>query len=508
MDIFLSKCLNKQLRYLLFIFCLLSCRKITSGKETRLQRRFMWKQMHMDNLVNDMATRAHAMKHMFSDLVPTAHSVLPNKILDYLPSETTRVKYIIRNPTTKKPMKIIKIRPNKKIVKILPKPAITLDTKSIISKKKIVPTYLSNDQMDKLEKEQELIAEGRLPHKSEDELLNYISEGEKYTQQSNGEVNNQYNSWLPIFDNDDTDYSLSSSKPSVLSSLHTSIMAEALPKPEKQIAELSIPSTIGQDHQQSHDSQLLQNYYDDTTQANGYEVTEHIAEESISLPITQGSRISVRIGSAPPKYTLSQPTHITNRKKFSSTPPESVSTEEPPNYPPNFLRRFQEQRSNLASVSTSPSTTNSTPALRSNHRKTIAELNADWTPKASNTSNTKETVKFRSRLQGMPTRIQSEKWPKEVSTLSTIMHLSPDDRFSTSENSAEIKSSVFASTTTTTLQAESKQQSAVPLAGRLRKPPLTTSVKIRQSAELPKLRDMRVHNRGTIKFGDKIFAEE
>ncbi|XP_017471832.1 PREDICTED: uncharacterized protein LOC108363081 [Rhagoletis zephyria] len=505
MDIFFGKCLNKQLRYLVFLFCLLSCRKITSGKEARIQRRFMWKQMHMDNFVSDMATRAYAMKHLLSDLVPTSHSVVPSKLLDYLPSETTRVKYIIRNPTTKKPIKIIKMRPNKKVIKIIPKPTVSLDTMTTLSQEKTVPTYLSSDQMEKLEKEQELIAEGQYPHKIEDDELSHISEDEKYKQPSKQEMDDQQNGWLPVVDTSNIVSSSLSAKP--ISSLHTSIMAEALPKPEKHIAESPFLTNYGQDsttYQQSHDSLVLQNYYDQGPQTNGYEVTENIAEESIALPLTQGSRINVRIGSAPPRHSVSQSSsNVGSRDKFTPTTPASVSTEEPPNYPPNFLRRFQD-RSNAAAVSPSPGATSSAAVVRSKQRKNIAEFSTDWTPKMTkNMSSTRESFKFRARFQGLPPRIKSEKWPPEVENLSPLSHSKPD-RFSSSEISTEIKSSVHSSTTAATLLAESRQQSGEPSAGRSRKQPLSIPMKTRQAAELPKLRDMRVHNRGKIKFGDKI----
>ncbi|XP_020716616.1 uncharacterized protein LOC105665307 isoform X1 [Ceratitis capitata] len=493
---------DKQLRYMLFIFYLLSCREITCGKETTLQRRFMWKQMHMDNLMSDMATGAYAMKHMLSDLVPTAHSVVPRKLLDYLPSETTRVKYIIHNPTTKKPVKIIKLRPTKKVVKIMHKPSGTTDLKVVNPHKNGFPPHLSNDQMEKLEKQQELIAEGRLSFKTGDNLLNQISEGEKQAQQTQPEIHEEYNSWLPVLDTGNLASEYPLHKPNVLSSLHTSIMAESLPKPEKQIAENPIISNDEVNQHQNFDILDAQDYHDQAPHSNSYEVTEHIAEESVALPLSQGSRISVRIGNAPSRFSLKQGTNIPNREKFSTTS-TTTTTEEPPNYPPSFLRRFQE-RSNAVAASASP-----TSAIRTKQRKILVEQ-SDWTPGA-NIGNSREAVKLRTRLQGMKPRIKSEKWPPEPlnsSSPTSITHSTPD-KFSASDSFAEINSSIFTTATTTPNSAiETKQLSAKTASGRLRDQPQSPSVKGRQRAELPKLQQMRLNNRGSIKFGDKIFLEE
>ncbi|XP_011184529.2 uncharacterized protein LOC105213411 [Zeugodacus cucurbitae] len=484
---------NKQLRYILYMFCLLSCHEITNGKEATLNRRFMWKQMHVENKVVDMGTRAYPMKHMISDLAPNRHTMLTSKLMDYLPSETTRVKYIIRNPSTKKPMKIIKIRPSKKIIKIMTKPTITTDTNTVNSYKDSVPTYLNSDQMANLEKEQELIAEGRLSFKSDDvDQHNHISENEKYSPQLNKETTDDHNSWLPLFDSFDSPL-----KPHTLSPLHTSIMAETLPKPEKQISQQSLLS-IGEQNQH-----IADNYHDQNS--NGYEVTEHIAEESIALPLTQGSQISLRIGTAPSRFSLIQPTSPAYRDKFAPTITTSTSTEEPPNYPANFLRRFHE-RLHTATTLPPSNIANSAPPMRSKQRKNSAELNVDWTP--SNISSTRETFKMRGRFQGLPSRIKSEKWPPEVVSSSTMSHF-PLDNLSTTGNFGVMKSLVLiASTTTPILATEFREQvtSAPPVRSR-KQPPLAT-IKVRQSVELPKFQNKREHNRGSIKFGDKIFTED
>ncbi|XP_014090273.1 uncharacterized protein [Bactrocera oleae] len=488
---------NKQLRYILYLFCLLSCRAIANGKEATLQRRFMWKQMHIDNLVGNKATRPYSIKHMTSDLMPNGHSVLTNKLLDYLPSETTRIKYIIHNPTTKKPMKIIKIRPSKKVVKIITKPTITTDLKTVNSYKQSIPAYLNSDQMEKIEKEQELIAEGQLSVKSSDvHQQNLLSENEKYSSQANKEITDDHNSWLPVVgDTSGVGSTYSPLKPNTLSPLHTSFMAESLPKPEKQISQQPISSVGVQDQYNSYD------YQDQKLQSNGYEVTEHIAEESIALPLMQGSQISLR--TAPSKFSLIQPTNTAYRDKFSSTITTSTLTEEPPNYPANFLRRFQE-RLQTATILPSSIPANSGPPTRSKQRKNSEVLNGDWTP--SNISNTRDTFKFRGRFQGLPTRIKSEKWPPEVATSTTTSHFASDKL--SFGNYGEMKHSVLISTTTTPMLAtEIKEQVTSPPTGRSRKQP-TAPAKVRQSVELPRLQNKREHNRGSIKFGDKIYTEE
>lgn len=442
------------------------------------------------------------MKHMISDVVPNGQSVLTNKLLDYLPSETTRVKYIIHNPTTKKPMKIVKIRQSKKIVKITTKPIITTDSKTVNLYKKTIPKYLNSDQMEKLKKEQELIAEGQLSFKNDDQN-NHVSENEtktneKYSRQANKEITDDHNFWLPIFDTGIVGSTYSPLKPNTLSPLHTSFMAETLPKPEKQTSQQSILSNGEQDQHNDHD------YQDRKIQSNGYEVTEHIAEESIALPLTQGSQISLRIGTAPSRYALIQPTSTAYRDKFTSII-TSTSTEEPPNYPANFLRRFQE-RLQTATVLPSSNTTSSGPPARLKQRKNSAKLNVNSAP--SNISKTRDAFQFRGRFQGMPSRIKSEKWPPEVVTSSTMSHFAPD-KLSTFGYYGEMKPSVLISTTTTpVLAVEIKEQVTSPPTGGSRKQPPFAAVKVRQSVELPRLQNKRKQYRGSVKFGDKIFTEE
>ncbi|XP_018791957.1 PREDICTED: uncharacterized protein LOC108970804 isoform X1 [Bactrocera latifrons] len=485
---------NKQLRYILYLLCLLSCRGIAKGKEAALQRRFMWKQMHLDNLVGNMATRPYSIKHMTSDLAPNGHSALTNKLFNYLPSETTRVKYIIHNPTTKKPMKIIKIRPSKKIVKIITKPTITTDSKTVNSYKSTMPAYLNSDQMEKMEKEQELIAEGQLSVKSGDVYQqNLLSENEKYSLQASQEMTDEQNSWLPVFDTSEVGSTNSPLKPNTLSPLHTSFMAESLPKPEKQISHQTLLTVGEQDQYNDHD------YQNQKIQSNGYEVTEHIAEESIAIPLMQGSHISLL--TTPSKFSLIQPTITAYRDKFVSTITPSTLTEEPPNYPANFLRRFQER---LQTTTILPPTNSASAGLltRSKQRKNSEELNGDWTP--SNISNPRDAFKLRGRFHSLSSRVKTEKWPPEVATSTSQF---PSDKLPIFGNYGEMRHSVLISTTTNPILAtDIKEQVTSPPTGRSRKAPPSAAVKVRQTLELPRLQSNREHNRGSIKFGDKIFT--
>ncbi|XP_067633412.1 uncharacterized protein [Eurosta solidaginis] len=471
--------LNKKLlRFVFFIFCLINYQKIIYGKEARIQRRFMWKQMHMENL----------MRNALSDLVPTINSVKPNKALNYLPSETTRIKYIIRNPTTNQPMKIIKIRPTTKIVKIIPKPNIGFEPKLILRQhNKPAPTYPTSDEMKKIEMEQELLTEGRISLNNENEIFNHIPDRENYTEQPKQEIDEKYNSWLPVAETSKIS-SFSSIKPSMVTSLHTSIVAEPLQGQEKPIPKQK--SIFFANDKENNDFVEQQKYYDNTRHSNGYEVTENIAEESIALPLISDSQIRLPIGTAPSTFSSIQTTNkqVANRETNIAPIAESSSSVDMPNYPANFLRRYRERSKLSADL---PIVTSTAPTLRIQQQKNTADLNTPCLPKVNNITNNRETFKIKGRFHGMSSHVQNEKWAPNV-----------PDRFSTYEKPAETKVWSF---TSTTPPATSSAESGVRSAGRLKTQlPMSTPTKISQNANI---RELRQHNRGRIKFGDKILTE-
>ncbi|EDW32055.1 GL10642 [Drosophila persimilis] len=239
---------------------LIHVRAEQQADEHRIQRRFMWQEMNnsvMGSVLGRMFGGARAMKSMFTDLLPSpavsGHTKKSPATIDLRPTEMTRVKYIIRNPHTHKPMKIIKMRPSaKKVVQLrrpLPKPRPGVATEATTHS-------LSYDhRMRQLEKEQELIAEGKAPLTSDEDLMDKYFR--KKAKGGPGSASNEvvsgkimeYQSWKPVYKAGEQPSSGSfvTLRPQALTQLHTDISSsgrdhhhdhhdqdhELLPKPEK-----------------------------------------------------------------------------------------------------------------------------------------------------------------------------------------------------------------------------------------------------------------------------------
>ncbi|XP_022232539.2 putative mediator of RNA polymerase II transcription subunit 26 isoform X2 [Drosophila obscura] len=335
----------------------------------------MWQEMNnsvMGSVLGRMFGGARAMKSLFSDLLPAApgHTKKNPATLDLRPTEMTRVKYIIRNPHTHKPMKIIKMRPSaKKVVKLrgpLPKPGVVTESTSY---------SLNFDQrMRQLEKEQELIAEGKAPLSSDEDLMDkYFRKKPKGGGSASNQIvtgkNMHYQSWKPVYKSGEQPSSFVTLRPQALTQLHTDISAsgghhehehqhqhehehqhELLPKPEKLVS-YEYSREEQQEQEEEAENEVAKQM------GHRYEVTEHTGEASGEFEAVA----SMESGFVPSKGYRSQPQQHQEhhsqqhqehhsqqqsprpRSRGSSTTSTTTSTTEAPNYPPSFLKKYRER---------------------------------------------------------------------------------------------------------------------------------------------------------------------
>lgn len=436
----------------------------------------------VDGLMDGMASGARAMKNMFGELMnPTAPTYKMGSPFDFLPSETTRIKYIIHSPAGK-PMKTIKIQSPKKLIRIMTVP------KAIVQSKYPKPPktkFPSIEELRKIEKEQERMVEGRTPMKNNKDLLDEIErqkhmgqsepheDYEDYQPQkdSSGNDSNESNDvvtgyipeigneWTPVEQQDSSKTSepFSTVKPYPMSKLHTRIISgESARTAENPV--LLEPPTANDDLDD----------FEDVHQGHTYEVTEETAEESVSVPLLTQNFYTGRGNKA-------QPT--------STTTTTSTTTEEEPNYPAAFLRKYRER--------TAASTQTST-----RFRPSEAMLDTSWIPGTRNT--TYKPSGSRARLpKSALTRTKSEKWPPQPTLIpepfrkqTVLVHHAVAENF----RSSKVESS-----------PEPEALSVAP-------PPVRTPRKNTQQQPTShhggesKVRDMR--QRGRIRFGDKLNPDE
>ncbi|KAM8713469.1 hypothetical protein ACLKA7_013737 [Drosophila subpalustris] len=440
---------------LLFVTILLLLQLVSGDQQAedhRIQRRFMWQQMDnsvMGGLMGRMFKGpARAMKSMFGDLLPSTAGYAKS-MMDFLPTETTRVKYIIRDPHTNKPMKIIKMRgAHKKLVKMmrpLPKPAVTEPS---------LQQY--ENRMRQLEKEQEMIVEGKVPMSSDEALMDkYFNSPKSHSTLSNSNSNEiisgkimEYQSWKPVYKSGEHPTSFVTSRPQPLTRLHTNIVAshenygggnhEMLPKPEKLVlqrpnlkgneaeAEAAEDEDINDDFEQVEDDNELAKQKGQ----HQYEVTEHTGEASGEVhqmaPMEGGFVPSHLYHSHSNANSNSNPSPrprsrfvITPRPTSTTTSTTSTtSTTEAPNYPAGFLKKFRE--------STKTSNNNNNHKSRSRHRdhqQQQLNINKDNTENVSFAmSSLRARLQEQQRLSKQEKEMEAaleeamhgEKWPTEV----------------------------------------------------------------------------------------------
>ncbi|TDG39380.1 hypothetical protein AWZ03_014197 [Drosophila navojoa] len=430
------------------------------AEDHRIQRRFMWQQMDMGGLMGRMFGGARIMRSMFGDFMPSTASYSKN-MMDYMPTETTRVKYIIRDPHTNKPVKIIKMRGSaKKVVKLIrplpkPQPLVTESTK-----------LQYENRMRQLEKEQELIAEGKAPASSDEALMDKYFKHKPRTNSNeivSGKIM-EYQSWKPVYKSGEQPTSYVTLRPQAMTQLHTQITSsrdnkdypppgEMLPKPEKLVGRRPELDEEDDDFEQVDDDN--ENELAKPPSGHQYEVTEHTGEASgevqslapmeggfvpskqyHSQPSEQansqpsshsGSHSSSHSNSPPDSHANGQHSHSGShahrpRSRGNSLAPPTTTTTEVPNYPPAFLKKYREREAAAANAKPSSSSSGSSSSKsRPKHHKELILVEPQNSQAQSNISFAMSSLRARLQEQQRQTN-QEERDAEMEAALVDAMH--------------------------------------------------------------------------------------
>uniref|UniRef100_A0A1A9WHY0 Uncharacterized protein n=1 Tax=Glossina brevipalpis TaxID=37001 RepID=A0A1A9WHY0_9MUSC len=313
-----------------------SCECRSTNASIRIQRRFLWKEMDgaVDDLLNHMVSRSRVVKNVVGTYASKKN---PTKsAINYLPVETTRVKYIFRNPLTKE-TKIIKMRPSKKVIKFS-----TASSRPVIESSYKV-TSMSPQELRQMEKEQELIAEGRVTDKMENHNFTVNKNSAKkvpHKKQNHNDTVSRENStthqnmdtWEPILNPATSHFLFSTFKPDNKILLHTSA-EEILPQPEEFFYRpTQNPNAI----KQGNESII----------PHTYEVTENVVEETVDQPRTYDFHNSRELLDGSPDNTLHQNSirHFTQRVlQRQKQKLRITTTQEPPNMFLDIVRKRPER---------------------------------------------------------------------------------------------------------------------------------------------------------------------
>ncbi|XP_037717706.1 uncharacterized protein LOC119552037 [Drosophila subpulchrella] len=355
--------------WLLLLLKLILIRGEQQAEDHRIQRRFMWQEMNnsvMGGVLGRMFNGARAMKSMFTDLMPSTAGYAQKSNMDFLPTEMTRVKYIIRNPHNNKPMKIIKMRPSpKKVVKLrrpIPKPTVTESTVMIAH------SIHGDHRMRQLEKEQELIAEGKAPMTSDEAIMEKYFKKRPRGGSSNEVISGkimEYQSWKPVYKAGETPSSFVTLRPQALTHLHTDISSggdhEMLPKPEKLVS-----YEYEREEEEEAENEVAKQM------GHRYEVTEHTGEASGEVETVEAVA-SMESGFVPSQGMTFRsqpppPPRPRHRSPSSTTTTTTSTTTEAPNYPASFLKKFREREA---------STTTRRPRKHHHHNKEVYVIRED-----------------------------------------------------------------------------------------------------------------------------------
>ena len=477
----------------------------------------MWKQMDstVDGIVDRVVTGARVMKSMIGDYMPSKQP--GGNVMDYLPTETTRIKYIIRNPHTKE-TKVIRVRPSKKVVKLMamtPKPLMQ-------EKPKAIP-MLDPEKLRQLEREQELIAEGRFPKRDEkkssystirSEKYSHTKNDDQYVTHDNEEIISskikEFNeSWKPVYKLGDPPAGFTTSKPIMMSALHTSVVGEFLPKPQKQVYEPLVSNDFPEE---------------EPKKTHTYEVTEYTAEESVvqpyehdyynirNQPVTNQVTSSLERESFT-KYssvTTESPNTITqiendidlklqraeyraqrgflpsrgnyrsNGDTTTTTTSTSTTTTEEPNYPAIFLRKYRNR----------PDTVYNPKEHLLNKSTDLSHESSNWIPSNATYSSQKgRSTAYHIGLINASQKTKSQKWPPDLEN--------------TFLNSSPVKSQYEVSSTTETTHLQDLTTESIRNTNSRKNVRLKTD----QYSSDTSLKYKSFRQRGSIKYGDKLLVD-
>uniref|UniRef100_A0A1A9VDJ7 Exostosin GT47 domain-containing protein n=1 Tax=Glossina austeni TaxID=7395 RepID=A0A1A9VDJ7_GLOAU len=318
-------------------------------KDYGIQRRFMWKQMDgaVDGFLSRMISRTRVAKNVVGSYVSKENST--KSALDYLPIETTRET------------KVINMRPSKKFVKF------SAFSSNPLAASSYKVTSMNPQKLRQIEREQELIAEGHV-NKIEDNnfAVNRSSvnkaarKKEDHTvtvSHENNTIREHTDNWEPIIEPATSHYLSSTFKPSNKALLHTSIVGELPPQPEK----IFYSPTQNPNEIKQGNKSIISHFY---------EVTENVVEETVNQPVAY-DRHSPPYDRHSPPYDRRSPTefllptgsditvtslhqntnrHFTQRIFERHKEKLHYTTTERPNYQTMFLdivRKHSEKSSNV-----------------------------------------------------------------------------------------------------------------------------------------------------------------
>lgn len=498
----------------------------------RIQRRFMWQQMDnsvMGGLVGRMFNGARAMKSMFGDLLPNPPAQNYGKnVIDFMPTETTRVKYIIRDPHTNKPVKVIKMRGSqKKVVKLmrpLPKPAVTEAT-----------LLQYENRMRQLEKEQEMIVEGKRPLSSDEALFDKYFKHKSHPNSNeivSGKIM-EYQSWKPVYKSNEQPTSFVTPRPQPLTQLHTSISAshpsghyghhELLPKPEKLVVHRHPPKL--EDDEEDDDFEQVEDdndLHNPLGQHHQYEVTEHTGDasgETQSFAPMEGGFVPSRVYHSAESGQVEQLRQLTpssNHNPNRSPRPRSRTasgsseknypattvspTTEQPNYPAPFLKKYREREAAASNIAPSSSSSSNKSRPKHAHKESLysREIASEQSP-AYNVSFAMSSLRARLQEQHRQRKQQEENAELESEmSLDDVMH---GDKWPTEvqHSGSYLTSPIGPSAVAFEQPLKQPQQHQHQQQPQPVPPP--------RSIEYKRMRK-DVRQRGTVKFGDNPSYEE
>ncbi|XP_046811611.1 uncharacterized protein LOC124421005 [Lucilia cuprina] len=537
----------------LFLLILLSQQQRgIEGKPTKwnhsIQRRFMWKQMDssVDGFVDRVVTGARVMKSMIGDFMPPKQTT--SNVMDYLPTETTRIKYIIRNPHTKE-TKVIRVRPSKKVVKLMamtPKPLMSdkpkfmhinepehvadklksmnmKDAEHVTEKFKSM--YMINpEKLRQIEKEQELIAEGRLPMKggARPNYMAYRGEKLKDTKDVDmdlhsdngivrGRIQEFHDSWKPVYKVGDTPTGFTTFKPFMMSALHTSVVGELLPEPQKQVYEPLTSNDFPEE---------------EPKKSHTYEVTEYTAEESVVQPYTHEYYNQRNPTSSRGSYikhspvTTESPNIITQIEDDTATKPYRIEYHSQRGFLPSRGNyRINEATSTTTTTTTTEPTTTTTTTEEPNYP-------AIFLKKIRNRPNSNYNSKVQQRSKQPELPLDNSWIPSNVTYSShRDKHISPYHQPLTSNNAQRTKSQKWPPdveetylNTEISLSYDISTTTEVPHLQEYTTQSIHSSSNSRKNVRLkthhhfsPSFNESKhrnVRQRGSVKYGDRLEIEE
>lgn len=397
------------------------------------------------------------------------------------------------------------------------------------------------NRMRQLEKEQEMIVEGKKPLSSDEALFDKYFKHKSHPNSNeivSGKIM-EYQSWKPVYKSHEQPTSFVTPRPQALSQLHTSITAshpagghygghhELLPKPEKLVIHRHPPKL--EEDEEDDDFEQVEDDNDlhgplGQQQGQGhhqhqYEVTEHTGEasgETQSFAPMEGGFVPSRVyhsaESGQQVEQLRQQAPSSNRaprprsraaSSSSSGSSEKVypvttmsPTTEQPNYPAPFLKKYREREAAASNISPSSSSgSHGKPRPKHAHKELLysREISSESSHSpAYNVSFAMSSLRARLQEQHRQQRKQQEE-NAELETEMSLDDVMHGDKWPTEvQHSGSYLTSPIGPSAVAFEQPLKQQQQAMA-------PP--------RSIEYKRMRK-DVRQRGNVKFGDNPSYEE